>query len=151
MEALKAYYNMFNITEKRDYKYIEQTFNIAKDVEKFGNSRHAAIIVYKNNIIAYGTNYNPKTHPFSLRFGKNEWAIHLHAETEAIKNAQNKGFEYFNKATLYVARAKYSKSEIAIKALSMPCEGCMECIKYFDISRVVFTLDNNRIGVLAIS
>ena len=91
-----------------DHLKIMQTLQKnAEDLNKNMNrtgARHAAAIVYKNQIVAYGVNQN-KSHPFHSRFSEHDDAIFLHAETDAIKNALRRISENeLEKASLYVCR-----------------------------------------------
>ena len=118
---------------------------IAEDLDKNMNrigARHASAITYKNQIISYGVNQN-KSHPFHTKFSKNEDAIFLHAETDAIKNALRRlTEEELVKATLYVCRVKYSHNgddKWITWGLSKPCLGCQRAIATFGIENVIYS------------
>lgn len=138
------------IQEKRDKKFITEALKIAEDVEKFGNSRHAALLVYKNSVVSYGTNYNPKTHPLAKIFGKNKHAIFPHAELSVIISAKKRGFNDWERSTLYIARVIQDK-KVFIPALSAPCEGCWKAIEHYNIKRLCWTVNSEKIVVAHIN
>jgi deoxycytidylate deaminase len=59
---------------------------VIRGKENLQLARLAAALVYRNEIIAMGTNKN-KTHPFQKKYASNADAIFLHAEIDAICNA----------------------------------------------------------------
>lgn len=115
-----------------------------------GNTRVSAAIVYRNDIVSFGASAR-KSHPFQARFGKNEDAVYLHAETDAIKNALKYiSVEELERSTLYVCRIKFSDTHKKgmIFGLSKPCPGCTRCIVNFGIQSVIYSLDNTGYSVL---
>lgn len=138
---------------KRDRHYINMCFTAARDISREGvrrmsGAKIAALLVYKNtNIIAWGQNQE-KTHPLQAQFAKNKEAIYLHAEIDAIRNMLRQlDPDEMRHCTLYIARAKYtddSKKEM-IFGEAKPCTGCEAAIIAFEIKRVVYTTDNQKI------
>ena len=126
----------------RNSRIIDNLFRLAQDIDPIKSSRLAACLVYKNNIVGYGFS-QMKSHPFQVEFAKNEDAIYLHAETDAIKNSLKRITpEELSKSTLFVARAKRSEgNKFWQYGLSCPCAGCTSAIVAFDIQKVVYTLD----------
>ena len=131
--------------EMEHLKMMETLGKIAEDLDKNMNrtgARHAAAIVYKNQIVAYGVNQN-KSHPFQFRFSVNDDSIFLHAETDAIKNALRRISEdELEKASLYVCRVKYTDNTPHKKlmwGLSKPCLGCQRAIATFGIEDVIYS------------
>lgn len=121
---------------------------IAESIDPVANARLAAAVVYRNDIIAIGTN-KKKTHPFQRRFAKHDMAIYLHAEIDAIKNSMRYlSLSELAKSTLYISRARYMDSEAhptpdkLVRGLAKPCEGCMRCIATFGIKNVCYTVDD---------
>lgn len=121
---------------------------VAESVDPVSNARLAAAVVYRNDIVAIGTNKN-KTHPFQRRFAKHDMAIYLHAEIDAIKNAlRHLSLSELAKSKLYISRMRYADSEPnptpdkLVHGLAKPCEGCMRAIATFDIKHVCFTSDH---------
>ena len=103
--------------------------------------RHVAAIVYRNKIVALGHSHK-KSHPFQLRYGKNEESIYWHAETHAIFNALKiLDNDDLKKCRLYVCRVKNDTDRKLLFGLSKPCDGCQECIDNHQIPTVVYTLD----------
>ena len=121
---------------------------VAESIDPVSNARLAAAVVYRNDIIAIGTN-RKKTHPFQRRFAKHDMAIYLHAEIDAIKNAlRHISLTELAKSKLYISRMRYADSEPKptpdklMHGLAKPCEGCMRAIATFDIKHVCFTSDD---------
>lgn len=112
---------------------------VAIAAEPVSRSRLAAMLVYKNDVIAVGYNKR-KSHPLAKRFRKHDEAIYLHAEIMTLNRA-NKCLtpEQLSKSELYVLRIKKSECGKTIWGLAKPCEGCMEAIKHFKIKKVHYT------------
>lgn len=107
----------------------------AKDGIIIRGSSHAAAITYKGKIISIGRN-QLKTHPIMKKYGKNDKAIFLHAEIDAIlRAAREVGPEFLSKCTLYVLRV----TKGGVVSNSCPCSGCARFIKDMNIKEVVFT------------
>lgn len=125
-------------------KYFNMIIKIAESLEPVSNQRLAAILVYKNEILAVGHN-KFKTHPFAKKFSKHSMAIYLHAEVDCIKNAlRNYDLETIKKATLYVARVKRPEDnhKIFVQGMAKPCCGCMSAIAHFGIRKVYYTTED---------
>jgi len=131
------------LTYHRDRRIINNLFRLAQDIEPIKSSRLAACLVLKNNIIGFGFS-QMKSHPFQAEFAKNEDAIYLHAETDAIKNALKRvSQDDIARSTLYIARAKmHVETKEWIYGLSKPCPGCARAIATFGIEKVVYTTDD---------
>ena len=131
--------------EKSIFKILDR---VAESVEPVSNARMAAAVVYRNDIVAIGTNKR-KSHPFQRRFAKHDMAIYLHAEIDAIKNSlRHLSLSELSRSRLYVTRMRYADSERdptpdkLVHGLARPCEGCMRAIATFDISHVCFSTDD---------
>lgn len=119
---------------------------IAITNEPCASARVVAAVVYKNDLIAFGTNEN-KTHPFQHKFGGDIMKIHLHAEINAIKNALKiLSQKELSKSTLYITRIKYTneKRKAITWGLAKPCEACRRAIVAFGIEKICYTKDNNE-------
>ena len=90
--------------------------------------RLGAVLVYKNNIVAGGTN-SYKTHP--LMAERTEWPF-LHAEQHAIIRA---GVDNCEGLDLYIARVLKNNT----LALSKPCDVCAELIKEVGIKNTYYS------------
>jgi tRNA(Arg) A34 adenosine deaminase TadA len=129
---------------KKHRKHLDVLSKIADALEPVSNASIAAAVVYKNSVVAVGINQR-KSHPFAAQFRKNEHAIYLHAETDAIKNAlKHISVEELSKASLYIARTKQvsSTDDTRIWGLAKPCEGCQKAIATFGIRNVYYTCDD---------
>lgn len=126
-------------------KIIDQLFLMARDQEPVARARIAAALVYKGKVISYGYNQS-RTSWMQRRFKKNDHAFFLHAEVDAIKNALKiVDADTVKKSTLYVARVKtINKKEVF--GLAKPCNGCQECIKWFNVKKVFYTTDEGTIA-----
>lgn len=108
----------------------------------------ASAIVLKRDIISVGIN-TMRSHPVQKKYGKNDQAIFLHAEINAIVNSLNHiDKNDLRKADLYVYRVKKDVSNPKhykwIDGMSCPCEGCMSAIDAFKIRRVVHTTEETN-------
>ena len=130
------------ILTNKHSKYLETVRALAINTEATGSAKVAAAIVYKG-VMYFGTN-SKKTHPFQAKYGKNNMAIYLHAETSAIKNAlRHLSLDEISKSTLYIARVKKlgPKTNSWVDGIAKPCEGCARCISEFNIKKVFYTKD----------
>ncbi|NJO63611.1 MAG: hypothetical protein HC836_37110 [Richelia sp. RM2_1_2] len=131
---------------KRDRAYIDMCFTAARDLNRTGGARVVALLVYKN-MLAWGQNSN-KTHPLQAQYGKNDEAIYLHAEIDAIRSMLRlMDPDDLRHCTLYVARAKWNNGDKKkmLFGEARPCEGCQGAIKAFRIKRVIYTNDHGGI------
>lgn len=129
----------------RDKKYMEFMAREATDLEGCAGARVAAILVYRDKPIAIGYNHK-KSHPFIANFTKNDQAIFFHAETHAIfKALRSVEQKVLQRSTLYICRVKYApdgrKKGQLLWGLAKPCRGCMSCIAYYNIPRIVYSTD----------
>jgi deoxycytidylate deaminase len=132
---------LIKMVTQRQMKFIDMVTEQAKETDPVDRSQHAAAVVIKNKVVGFGVN-KYKTHPFQTKYGRNEDAIYLHAETSAIKDAlRTVSVEDLGRATLYVARVKKNRSHEYINGMSKPCEGCERCIADFGIKKVIYTTD----------
>lgn len=127
-----------------DSKKLQRIASVLLDAcsmqERVANTRLAACIVYKGDIVSLGWNQK-KTHPFQLQYAKNNQAIYLHAEIDCIKNSiKTLSLDELRKSSLFVLRAKADLSP----GLAMPCEGCMRCIANFNIKECYYTTGNKN-------
>lgn len=125
---------------KREKRIFDVLKTLAQSHEGASNTQLAACIVYKNSIVSFGLN-SMKTHPFQQKYAKNDLAIFLHAETNAIYNALKKlDLREIQKSKLYVIRVKKDNSI----GSSCPCEGCKRAIATFGIKSINYTIDNKE-------
>lgn len=127
-------------------KYINLLAKLASNSVPVGCARVTAAIVYKNEIISFGNN-SRKTHPLQAKFSKNNESIQLHAEIDAIKNALKIISQHeLSKSVLYVCRVKFfdETRRKMIFGISKPCIGCARAIANFNITKIVYTLDDNK-------
>lgn len=122
-------------------RIMNSLIQIAKDVQPVGGAKIAAAIVYKDRIISLGTNQR-KSHPLQKRYAKNDEAIFLHAEIDAIRK-----HNVFVGSTLYLARVFRSGRS----ALVSPCSGCLRALSTYGITTIYHTGNiNGRIEVQSI-
>jgi tRNA(Arg) A34 adenosine deaminase TadA len=116
---------------------------VAIAVEPAPRQRMAAVLVYKNDVVAIGYN-KMKTHPIAKRFQKHEEAIYLHAEIDCIKNALRVvDVDFLSKCTMYVLRLKRPETDHKkfVHGMAKPCCGCELAIDQFGIKNVYYTTD----------
>jgi tRNA(Arg) A34 adenosine deaminase TadA len=134
------------LTHKQS-KIVDTLFMLASDHEATGNAKIVAAVVYKNQIISYGFN-QLKSHPFIIPYQKNEDAIYLHAETDAIKNALKRiTVDQLSKCDLFIIRAKQksSTSNKIVYGIAKPCDGCAKCISTFGLKKVYYSTNEQDI------
>jgi tRNA(Arg) A34 adenosine deaminase TadA len=120
---------------------------IAEHTEPVANARIAAALLYKNEIVAIGSNRR-KTHPFQALYGRNKDSIYLHAEIDCIKNSlKHIEATQLAKCSLYVCRVKFDgpMHRRMVYGLAKPCQGCTRAIVNFDIKTIYFSCDDNTI------
>lgn len=107
----------------------------------------AAIVNSKSEIISLGS-ASRKTHPIQKKYQKNKECIFLHAETDAIRRALQKGVD-LSQCSLYVCRIKFWEINRKLKVLGFgnakPCEGCQKAIENFEFKNVFYTIDSPHI------
>lgn len=107
----------------------------ALDVQPVRQARVVAALYKRNRLITIAPNLY-KSHPLQRKFGKNEQAIFLHAEVNAIRIALREvDIEEFPQLTMYVGRVLKDTS----LALAKPCVGCQKAIESFNIGTVYYT------------
>lgn len=129
--------------QSRDKRIMQFVRRQAIDTERAYNTKMAAGIAIKGQLISTGRNSN-RTHPFAARYSKHEQAIYLHAETAAISNALNHVHkDELKRATLFIHRVKMQRSESTewSDGLAKPCPGCMAAIAAFGIRKVIYSTD----------
>lgn len=92
-----------------------------------------------------------KSHPIQKLYRKNDCAIYLHSEVDAIKNAINSrvDLETISRSTLYIARQKMTSSNGSwTQGLAKPCLGCQKCIEDYKLKQVIYTLENLGYAVI---
>lgn len=128
----------FSIRKKRLLSFL---INTAKENEK-SRFKLAAMIVHKNIPVSIGFN-SYKTDPFQAKFGKNELAICLHAEINAIKKSLNiLSPKELKESSLFIARVKNYDRDTGI---AKPCIGCQKAILEFNLKHVLWTTDDKNI------
>lgn len=133
----------------RDIKIMKLARRLA--IDNYGvkdRFKLTAILTYKRDIISIGNNIM-RTHPMQKKFGKNDEAIYLHAEINAISNALNHiSKSDLKKCTLYIHRVKRNSPNKFkaqwVDGLACPCSGCQGAIAAFEIPRVIFSTDQNN-------
>ncbi len=130
---------------KRNERFLDILTKAAVDIPNpVRNYRLTSAVVYKNSIISFGAN-SYKTDPFQAKWSKNDHAIHLHAEVNAIKNAIKRGgIDILKRSTLYVARVRNLNGSGYERAIARPCTGCRRCITEFGIKDVVYTTNEGH-------
>lgn len=128
-------------------RHINLAYNEALHHEGMSSAKVVALITFKNRVISIGYN-SEKTHPLQGQYQKNQHAIHIHAEIDAIRKAASiLTPEQFTKSTMIIMRVKknghwgLSKPCVGIKNL-----GCNAAIKAFGIGKVYYS--TNATGMM---
>ena len=130
----------------RHERRLNDLFNLARDHRAENLSSLAASIYIGNRLVSYGFN-SRKTHPLQYKYSKNDNAICIHAEIDAIKNAlRSVSVENLSSATMYIARAKSPapRKPKTLRGLAKPCDGCARAISAFNIRNVYWT-ENQKV------
>lgn len=108
------------------------------------SSNHAAAVVRKGEIIAFGIN-QMKSHPFQKKYGRTNDCIYFHAETHSIFNSLKKvHVDDLKKCDLYVIRVLKNGT----MSESCPCSGCKKAINWFNIRNVYYSDSKGTIQCL---
>lgn len=115
--------------------------DVAEDTISVSNARVVAAVIYKGKIVSIGVNQN-KTHPNSYKYRKNDKAIYIHAEVDAINKASKRlNSKQLTKATIIICRVKKNEENKDVFGLSKPCKGCEKCISDKGILNIIYTED----------
>ncbi len=137
---------------KRDRYFLNLATKQALSAPGAGGAFLGAVLVVKGRLLSFGAN-RLKTHPFQQRFAKNEEALFLHAETDAINNALRQMSEAdlcAARTTLYLVRVKRRNGLESpyVRALSKPCVGCLGAIAQYNINKVIYTVNEIDMEIL---
>ena len=137
-----------NLNDSRHLRIVTLLAKVAETVIPVRNARIAAAIVYKNDIIALGTN-TLKSDPMAQKYSyltnhqEDSPAIYLHAEISAIKRS----LRYLNDlshCSLYIVRVKFQNDrKFPYFGLSLPCVGCFRAIREFGLRNIVYTEESS--------
>ncbi len=121
---------------------IESLFTIATELntKELGiRTRMVAAVLRRGKVISIGHN-SKKSHPMQSKFSKNQHAIYLHAEIDAIKNAiRSVGVDNISGVDIVIVRAKTDNiNKVFTHGNSKPCSGCMRAIAHFDLNEIWF-------------
>lgn len=126
---------------------IDLTANAAYDNGSLAGAKIAAMVLLKNKPICIGFN-SRKTHTLQKKYGKNEHAICIHAEIDAIRKACfHVDQEDFGKLTMVVIRSKKNKDWGLAKPCSHEGAGCQAALAAFGIKNVYYSTDETGILV----
>ena len=125
----------------RNERIFDVLSDVAKDIDAVSKARVVACVVYKNKIVSIGMSQY-KTHPFQNEFKKNDHAIFLHAEVDAINKAKKRLTNAeMAKSSIYICRVKKFNTQFGI---AKPCSGCEACINAHGIKKVYYTNDTDN-------
>lgn len=137
---------MMNIKKLR---IVNSLWELTSSIQPVANARIAAAVIHKNQIVGVGINQR-KSHPLQKKYAKNEDAIFLHAEINAIRNAVHVlTLDDFKKSDIIIVRRKFQKIkngyDYPVFGLAKPCIGCMEAIKDFGIRNIYHSCDEDEL------
>lgn len=121
-------------------------FTLAQDHNP-GDIRASVVasLVNKKGIVSFGFNQK-KSHPLQAKYSKNEHAIFLHAEIDAIRKGLRKD-ENLTKCDLYIMRTKHigpKPIDPVVCALARPCPGCQRAIADFGLRKIYYSTENSK-------
>lgn len=128
-------------------KRIKYYMNVADEITNYSDHPHyktAAVIIYKNKIVASATNSFTKTHPIQDKLRKKynkgigKPFAYVHAEVKAIDKAMKLGYD-LSKCGIFISRVTKS----GVKSISKPCNECYGFIRRNKMKYVVYY---NRLG-----
>lgn len=127
----------------RHQRRLNDLFNLARDHSPQDLASVVSSIYIGNRLVSYGFN-SRKTHPLQYKYSKNNNAVCIHAEIDAIRNALR--FVHVDElkgASIYIARAKSPapRKPKTLMGLAKPCSGCTRAIDAFGIRNVYYTED----------
>ena len=110
---------------------LDDLFVVARDHKQVGKRSLVAALYKGHRLVSMGFNNYHKSHPMQKKFGKNDEAIYLHAEIDAIINARCD----VRGMTMYIARAKFVNGQW-VHGLAKPCKGCAAALKHYGVTAI---------------
>jgi hypothetical protein len=154
-ELVKIKYN-------RILKIVERMFILCNnEITPFKGNNTAKLLSYlftnKLEFVAGGVNSYRKTSPLQYSFFHDfrEKAIFVHSEIQCLKNSlRNKGhrdniLNGRGKYMMIIVRSKKNSRGIPVYGVSLPCVGCRNALKKFNIKKVIYTLDQDDNSIRA--
>jgi deoxycytidylate deaminase len=126
-------------------RLFETLFTLAQDHDDGVKTSVVAAIVNRKTIVSFGFNQR-KTHPLQAKYAKNEHAIFLHAEIDAIRKAMKRGVD-LSKCDLYIMRAKHTgpkRRDPVACAMARPCAGCQRAIADMGLRTIYYSTENSK-------
>ncbi len=111
---------------------LEDVLRIAQGNSIVAGARVAARLYHRGKLVSTGL-AQYKTHPRQAKI--NALRPYLHAEIDCLLRAARMGFDSWDRAELYVARAKKDGSP----GLAKPCPVCQTLIEEFGVGKVYWT------------
>lgn len=130
----------------RHDRYLDMLEAMASAMDPVNGYRVVACVVIQNKLVSVGQ-CRYKTHPLQAKYSKNDDAIFLHAEIDAIKNAlRNHSISDLTKADMYVLRLRKvsTNDHTFIRASAKPCRGCSMAVKAYELRNVYYTNDEGN-------
>jgi len=154
-ELVKIKYN-------RILKIVERMFILCNnEITPFRGNNTAKLLSYlftnKLEFVADGVNSYRKTSPLQYSFFHDfrEKAIFVHSEIQCLKNSlRNKGhrdniLNGKGKYMMIIVRSKKNSRGVPVYGVSLPCVGCRNALKKFNIRTVIYTLDQDDNSIQA--
>ena len=125
---------------------------LKKDKDKYqtGSKFCCSLAMKHGKIIAIAFNCYYKFHPYykfgvykSLRGNNKDWIASLHSEICLLKKLGQR--DDFNKITIVNIRIDNNKKV----ALACPCINCRKVLQRYDFKKIVYTIDENELGILS--
>lgn len=126
-------------------RLFDTLFTLAQDHDDGVKTSVVAAIVNRKTIVSFGFNQR-KTHPLQAKYAKNEHAIFLHAEIDAIRKAMKRGAD-LTKCDLYIMRTKHTgpkPGDPITTAMARPCAGCQEAIADMGFRAIYYSTEGSK-------
>lgn len=122
------------VLSRRDYRWIQRAIGVA--ITSRHSYRMGALAVRGGNMLGYATN-KYRNHP---RLVEDWYDCSVHAEQGLIENCDTVS------SIVYVARVTPGGSV----ALAKPCQSCLRLLTNAGVKRVVWTEDDDRVGMMSL-
>lgn len=128
-----------NTYSGKNQRFMDMAKRAAQKSE-YGRFRHGAVLVKGGSVRNIGTNSSDYC-SFGARFRSQPGKATIHAEIGAVLGVDKSVTEG---ATVYVARINKQETY----RLSKPCPMCEAVLRHVGVKKVVYTVDNQKVGVL---
>jgi len=133
-------------------KYFKRLEEIAQSLVGYNSDRrcrHFTFILYKNRLIATGTN-NTKTHPFNLinrkvsRVTGEDYSDQKHTCSELNAIMKLKRLTNIDTKKCILINIRYDRNDKV--ALARPCQSCQNLLRYHEFKQIIWSTNDGSYG-----